>query len=615
MHEMESVAKSWLRCTRCGFASYEPSAFIASRGRLGAVERFCRQCWRERFRRKNSRIILLIAFIIVLGVAVLALTPSGRETGALIGLAWLEINLAFMMLLAPVNTALHEWAHACAARAVGMRVFRVNIGYGEPLYRTMIDGIDLRINRLLFLGGLTHAGHLTPSFLRTRQAAYVAAGPTSNLLLAWLLDFVIGQPSLTESLAQLVQGPVFLQAWLIGNLGIGAVSLFPMRVSTAAGTYFTDGAQLLGLLRAKPEYVENSLLNQWLLASSFAAQEEDFALAERSAMRGLERDPSHPALLNNLGIARLGMRDFKAGRDAFLKALSPRQGAAPPVNPIQVAESLNNIAYADLLMGGAAYLREADEHSRTACRLVPREPGYEETRGCVLVELRRYEEGRALLAGATRHVHGAEALSIHHAYLALANARLGDTAAATAHARIAMMDNSDHPIVLRALGRLDETDPPLEEEIAATGDGSASDVAGVVHTEVEPDVRAAPWRIVALGFLVAPLASGALQSIITLTPAAGLFTLTFTYPVALILGLPGYLIFRRLRWFKLWQVVLAGASLGAALSATLFWGTWPNGFAVGILMMAGIVILHGMAVSATFWWIAIRNPHASRMMR
>lgn len=613
---MEDVAKPKLSCTQCGFVSTEPGAFFVMRRWPGTAHTsYCRRCWRARFVKKNNRVIVTMGLSLAVGVGVLAFTHRTPETEFLVGLAWLEVNIALMMLLWPLNAGLHELGHALAAKAMGMRVFRVYIGHGRPLLRSEVMGIDLRVNSMLFLGGLTFAGHLTPHLLRTRQAVYVAAGPAANLALAGILALIGGRADLGDDLARLTQGPAVLQVMLLANLLMAASSLFPARINTAMGTNTTDGTKLLGLLQKTPDFVENSLLNRWILESSFALQDEDFTRAGQSAASGLERKPGHPVLLNSLGIAKLGRFEFEGGRETFVEVLKMHEASVQPGNPLQIAESLNNIAYADLFIGGAERLCEADCYSRRACELVPRELGYEETRGCVLVELGRYEEGRRLLSQSTRHVAGAQAVAIHHGYLALANARLGDGAAASAHVQKAKCGQADHPVLIRILAKMDEPDsaPPAGGAPGAEPCLAAEAAQLDIGVEAGPPARSPGAGAVALGFLMAPLASGVVQGIVMLSPAAGIFVLPFAYPLALLLGVPGYLVFRRLGWLRPWQVILAGAGGGAAVGIALLLLEMADDFLnPATLIYMSILIVHGAAVAAVFWWIAIRTRRITR---
>jgi hypothetical protein len=109
------------------------------------------------------------------------------------------------------------------------------------------------------------------------------------------------------------------------------------------------------------------------------------------------------------------------------------------------------------------------------------------------------------------------------------------------------------------------------------------------------------------GFFGAPLVSGLLWSLITLSPYGGFFALILAYPFAWVLGIPGYLLFRRFGWLKFWQVMSAGGFLGG-ISCTIFFYSFgpPAYLKAGDMLTFGIFIVHGVAVASMFWFIAIK---------
>jgi len=111
-----------------------------------------------------------------------------------------------------------------------------------------------------------------------------------------------------------------------------------------------------------------------------------------------------------------------------------------------------------------------------------------------------------------------------------------------------------------------------------------------------------------LGFIVAPLASGLLQGLIVGNWPAVFMALVFAYRFTLVLGLPTFLIFRRFRWLKAWHAMTAGFGLGMVAPLLRGMSTdFGDYSAVSIVGSLGLFALHGMAVSTTFWLIALIN--------
>lgn len=78
-----------------------------------------------------------------------------------------------------------------------------------------------------------------------------------------------------------------------------------------------------------------------------------------------------------------------------------------------------------------------------------------------------------------------------------------------------------------------------------------------------------------------------------------------SYGITLLLWLPLYIVFSRLRWSRLWQYVVAGAVLGAAV-AVISTGSLSRAFGMFVLASAFI----GAGYAAVFWQIALGPPPA-----
>jgi hypothetical protein len=81
-----------------------------------------------------------------------------------------------------------------------------------------------------------------------------------------------------------------------------------------------------------------------------------------------------------------------------------------------------------------------------------------------------------------------------------------------------------------------------------------------------------------LGFLLAPLAPAACAWLLSLAPSVtgvsfpGSFlalSLLYGYPLAALFGVPLYFYFRHKNWLRFWQVVAAGAGVGAIVPCAL----------------------------------------------
>jgi hypothetical protein len=90
----------------------------------------------------------------------------------------------------------------------------------------------------------------------------------------------------------------------------------------------------------------------------------------------------------------------------------------------------------------------------------------------------------------------------------------------------------------------------------------------------------------------------------TLSFAAFLIAASFTYPTALVLGLPLFLIFQRRRWQRWWQYSLGGATIAALPGFAIAWSIWSSENLVEVLLV--VLRFAGIgAVSAFVFWLVL----------
>ncbi len=159
------------------------------------------------------------------------------------------MNIIITIFAVGVLIALHELGHMVVARKMGMQVLRYSVGFFKPIFswRSEKTGIVYQVGALP-LGGFVQIGGMNPfekgattdpkSYLNQpiwRRAMVLVAGPLSNLLLAWLVLFVLfsssGNPEpLNESrVGRLVDGGPAEQAGLKTGDEIRSVNGEPVK--------------------------------------------------------------------------------------------------------------------------------------------------------------------------------------------------------------------------------------------------------------------------------------------------------------------------------------------------------------------------------------------------
>jgi hypothetical protein len=100
------------------------------------------------------------------------------------------------------------------------------------------------------------------------------------------------------------------------------------------------------------------------------------------------------------------------------------------------------------------------------------------------------------------------------------------------------------------------------------------------------------------------------QAVAMRNPVGLIIYAIFSYPLVAALGVPSFLLFRRLGWLSLPHLVFAGLFLGMVsamlLSATFGWeleSYAPQSIAMSLVIFA----VHGAIAASAFWFIGLRG--------
>jgi tetratricopeptide (TPR) repeat protein len=150
----------------------------------------------------------------------------------------------------------------------------------------------------------------------------------------------------------------------------------------------------------------------------------------------------------------LSLARFNEARECFLKIL-PRTDQDRFLHSIL----LNNIAYADALVGGPELLAEADRYSAEAMKTLSWVPSIKGTRGTVLSELGKLDEAVPLLREVMLTHDDPHNRAQNACLLAIAEARRGDLVAARRYLEEARKFDPKCFLLERAQNFLDGTKP------------------------------------------------------------------------------------------------------------------------------------------------------------
>jgi tetratricopeptide (TPR) repeat protein len=302
-------------------------------------------------------------------------------------MGWLLLNATLALAWTAVVVLPHELGHALLAKAVGWRVFKVVVGFGPLLFKRPFLGGTLEVHAHPW-GGHTICTTPTEQGYRLRRMVLTAGGPLVNLLL--ILAVLPWLPS-PNPLKGFQTSWCPLAAFAFANAWSFVLGLIPFRFASTIGTLNSDGLALFRTPFLSRDEVRQGVAVHYLLQGMIHLDAKQLEDAARWYEEGLQRFPESSALRNDYGVALLRRREFQRARDILLPILS-----AEKVEPSLRGITLNNIAFADLLLERPDLVEEALRFSEEAMNQVGWNPPIRGTRSLALIVGGRIDEGLAL---------------------------------------------------------------------------------------------------------------------------------------------------------------------------------------------------------------------------
>ncbi|RDW19114.1 hypothetical protein CWR48_08675 [Oceanobacillus arenosus] len=149
----------------------------------------------------------------------------------------MDISLLIFLILivVPCSTLIHEMGHALAARMVHADSIKLSIGRGKRLTRFSFEQIQITINVIYFLDGITVSSRAIP-FNRKELICICCLGPILNGIIAFLLFATLNWVS-----------NEYVQLLFWYNIWLGFANLIPIKYKDK----HTDGYTLYKLIKEK----------------------------------------------------------------------------------------------------------------------------------------------------------------------------------------------------------------------------------------------------------------------------------------------------------------------------------------------------------------------------
>jgi hypothetical protein len=370
----------------------------------------CPACFEKRDNKTN---VILIWSYLVCGALSFPLTLYYPTSG--VGLLLLIVSVFQLFVL--ISTILHELGHAIAGRSVGIRVFSIEIGKGPVVYEFLFGGIRWRIRAIAF-GGITYGTPFNAHYFRLKEFIFVLGGPMTNILLLFISIKFLSFDTTFKSTPFTGFMPMVLLA--LANCLLLALSLWPYMANSVAGKIPNDGLLLWKIWRFDKTKIEETLAARYLYEANEQWRQKDLAGAKRWIDDGLRHFPENLRL--KMSVA--GILSLQKKYPEALRAYALFIGRHKKHEDMD-SLLLNNIAYVYVLMGKPELLPKADICSHLALKRMPWMVHYKGTRGSVLVELGKYDEGLKLLHDAMKNHPEKRGQALNACYIGIAEARRG----------------------------------------------------------------------------------------------------------------------------------------------------------------------------------------------
>jgi Flp pilus assembly protein TadD len=328
--------------------------------------------------------------------------------------------------------------HAIAGWLLDFRVSGISFGYGKQLFKFQLFGTIFSFHRIP-TAGLTRSAPKSTGWHRTRYFIKVLAGPAANAIIALTIIFISPYHGGVPNTAQL---------FLIANLLVVISTLLPYR--DPISRWDSDGKNMIKAFSMKPKKIEQAHVLRFLLEAAIRWNHyRDIEGATEWCKKGLALYPDNLQLLDMTGLLCLDRGDYAKARELYTQLL--QCDSRPSAWRFKL---MNNIAYSDALMGDPSLLPEADAYSEEAYRNLPWADFAIGTRGTVLVEMGKYEDGINLLKESIAKCDDSRSRALNSCHLSVAYARLGDFNQADNYLKLGRQTDSRCSFLERAAAEL-----------------------------------------------------------------------------------------------------------------------------------------------------------------
>lgn len=358
----------------------------------------------------------------------------------------------FIPVFFALHVLTHEMAHAVAAWLAGVRVTEVVIGNGTRQGTFFIGRCRVRLTSWPFSGHVIIC-YARAKWVRMRSILILMAGPLMTAGLSALAFYLM----VRWEKAYEQQAPVVLRLLVIFGLTGGwivVLTLWP-RTSEANGLQMpNDAAQVLEFMRGTPEKLREAVFQHQIQFAGYLRERGETERAGRwfrGLARRAARESPHSTALLFASHCYAPPCDPEAVETLRQLVARPMDGPLPSV----WAQAADAFACIPLSEERPDLLPEAVAWMHRAVAAFPTVLTYQGTLGSLLAESGDDDGAERLLEKVFKETTAVHDWAICAAYLAILEAKIGNTKISEYYRTTATRLMPNHPIVRRALTKLD----------------------------------------------------------------------------------------------------------------------------------------------------------------
>lgn len=310
-------------CDICGVKSDTGEAFKKARNPFTLKTRVrCPACWSGEQLSFSRTLLWALGGLAVAGGFLVWARPD-NNTG------WFLLNIFLFGLFKMFMIIPHELGHAFVARLLGVRVFKVIVGYGRTIHTCRALGFSWEVKELP-MGGLTVALSSSSRYFRLKRFLVIAAGSLVNLAVIIVSSCAARHPAMAWA-ANTPLAPI--ECLYLANMWILAVNLAPHYIVTPCGRVPSDGLALLTIPVLRREKINELLGLYYVMEGQNCRDKGDFDGAKQWYELGRSRFPENNVVLNNMGVTCIDLGQTEPARKIFLELLE-KESVEPDLRPV-----------------------------------------------------------------------------------------------------------------------------------------------------------------------------------------------------------------------------------------------------------------------------------------